>query len=714
VQTSSGEQCDAGAGNAQTPDAPCRLNCVLPHCGDAVRDDSAGEVCDDGNNLAGDGCAPDCRGLETCGDERVDPGEECDQGPAQSRDGCASVCLTESPVWTYLYETYPSRISSTAVVFTSTWRSIYMFGGSRIDRTAPNDDFWEFTGWSWHQPPTLVRPEPREGHAMAFDSARGVLVLFGGRAGTTTLFGDTWEYDGVTWARREPLAAPSARYGHGMTYDSGRGRIVLLGGTTDLGNDSSFTGEVWTWDGVTWAREAAELPPYRFPGIAYDPGRGITVAIASDATGNFPTVWERAAGVWQAVSTLTLGGPYGLVYSPTWQAVVRTSHSAATESWDGASWTARGPAVPSSQSSGQPAIAVDPATGRPMTFATGWDGYFRQLDGLWQPAFPEKPIGPFDAAFDQRRGVLVVKAADGETWEWSEGAWARRATGASTLYGLFYDDRRGRLLAFGYSPDALYAWDGASWVVVPGADPPPPCGGPYAYDTLRGRLVLRCIDPNQTWEFDVTNDSWVQAAAAPPPPTQRPSSMTFDPIRGVSVVLQFDGAIWQWDGTSWSPHPMGGLPDGLFAGVLGFHPRRGRVVLVGGSIFIAQQNAAETRSTYEFDGTQWNRLPISDLTTSSWTDRALALPSRGLLVITHDGFQVLSFARQDIPVESCISETVDADIDGLAGCADPDCAPRCQPLCVRPPCATTGPRCGDATCSPVEDYLICPADCPTP
>jgi cysteine-rich repeat protein len=39
--------------------APCRLDCTLPRCGDGILD--GGEVCDDGNNGDGDGCAADCK-----------------------------------------------------------------------------------------------------------------------------------------------------------------------------------------------------------------------------------------------------------------------------------------------------------------------------------------------------------------------------------------------------------------------------------------------------------------------------------------------------------------------------------------------------------------------------------------------------------------------------------------------------------------------------
>jgi cysteine-rich repeat protein len=41
--------------------SPCRKSCTIPKCGDGILD--GGEVCDDGNNVSGDGCAADCKGF---------------------------------------------------------------------------------------------------------------------------------------------------------------------------------------------------------------------------------------------------------------------------------------------------------------------------------------------------------------------------------------------------------------------------------------------------------------------------------------------------------------------------------------------------------------------------------------------------------------------------------------------------------------------------
>ena len=78
-------------------------------------------------------------------------------------------------------------------------------------------------------------PSARTGHALAYDSARGRVVLFGGFDSSGNVFSDTWEWDGDAWTDVTPSGAntsPSARNNHALAYDSARGRVVLFGGFT--------------------------------------------------------------------------------------------------------------------------------------------------------------------------------------------------------------------------------------------------------------------------------------------------------------------------------------------------------------------------------------------------------------------------------------------------------------------------------------------------
>jgi len=46
--------------NSNAPGATCRVGCRLARCGDGIVDPD--ELCDDGNNISGDGCRSDCQG----------------------------------------------------------------------------------------------------------------------------------------------------------------------------------------------------------------------------------------------------------------------------------------------------------------------------------------------------------------------------------------------------------------------------------------------------------------------------------------------------------------------------------------------------------------------------------------------------------------------------------------------------------------------------
>ncbi|MBU8897776.1 tandem-95 repeat protein [Corallococcus sp. M34] len=67
-----------------------------PVCGDGYLD--PGEVCDDGNRVAGDGCRADCQGVEVCGDGQLDSvkGEQCDDGGTVPGDGCDAMCQLDA------------------------------------------------------------------------------------------------------------------------------------------------------------------------------------------------------------------------------------------------------------------------------------------------------------------------------------------------------------------------------------------------------------------------------------------------------------------------------------------------------------------------------------------------------------------------------------------------------------------------------------------
>src|SRR5438128_4978378 len=89
-------------------------------------------------------------------------------------------------------------------------------------------------------------PSPRYDAGMAYDAARGQVVLFGGQD-ASSFFGDTWTWDGAAWTLRTPAHSPPPMCCMGMAYDAARGQVVLFGGY-----DFAPIGDTWTWDGTDW------------------------------------------------------------------------------------------------------------------------------------------------------------------------------------------------------------------------------------------------------------------------------------------------------------------------------------------------------------------------------------------------------------------------------------------------------------------------------
>ncbi len=97
---------------------------------------------------------------------------------------------------------------------------------------------------------------------MAYDAARGIVLLFGGTGGAGGT-ADTWTWDGATWTPLYPLTSPPPRVGAVMAYDSVNERIVLYGGCLPGPQNCLPAYDTWTWDGTTWTRQTLASPSGR-------------------------------------------------------------------------------------------------------------------------------------------------------------------------------------------------------------------------------------------------------------------------------------------------------------------------------------------------------------------------------------------------------------------------------------------------------------------
>lgn len=230
----------------------------------------------------------------------------------------------------------------------------------------------------------------------------------------------------------------------------------------------------------------------------------------------------------------------------------------------------------------------------------------------------------------------------------------------------------------------------------------------------------------ETWTYDT---AWSKLAVASGPPARAAHAMAYDAKR--DRVVMFGGRVdvndeplvilndtWEYDGTTWTPWlpPANSVvPSPRIDAAMAFDAKRGVIVLFGG-----QTEFGPSNEVWEFDGVRWTRqLPLNATVPSAAPLMTFDTLNNNVLLLAGatfvDDLRSYTF-RSEYPAEQCVTGT-DVDNDGLSVCADPDCFGRCFPTCSATysgPCdRLTGPRCGDGDCNAdLEDYLLCPGDCP--
>ena len=204
----------------------------------------------------------------------------------------------------------PAPVAGHAMAYDSDRNVAVLFGGVPSPGTEAHSETWEWNcaDGTWTQASPASSPPAKYAHAMAYDSGRQVVVLFGGGSprqepGNET--NDTWEYydsGGATWTWRQVPPkndVPRVRLAHAMAYDSNRGVTVLFGGH-DAGTRLNDT---WEWDGNAWTPKATTGPsPREYPAMAYDQDCKVVLLFGGQDGGSHADTWAWDGQSWADVT----------------------------------------------------------------------------------------------------------------------------------------------------------------------------------------------------------------------------------------------------------------------------------------------------------------------------------------------------------------------------------------------------------------------------
>jgi hypothetical protein len=534
-------------------------------------------------------------------------------------------------VWTLLQPpNSPSARCGHFMAYDSIRKRIVLFGGSStFNQTFGNlNDTWEWDGTNWTKLNPTTKPSFRSNGAMAFDAARGKVVLFGGSDAVSGISTDntTWLWDGVNWTAAATPSGPSARYGHSMAFDPIRSRVVLVGGWTWNPQASGYqtTGETWEWDGSLWLQAANPLPQGQSSAsFVFDSSRGVPLLVGgADRMGTvFSAAWSWDGISWQQIPTSTIAPPprYGSVaaYDPIKDLIVFSGGSDDTWELIGTNWLER-PPRPSRRT--LHAAAYDPNTKGVLVFGglgtSGflddtwlWNGkQWRQLSPTTSPPARHRAA----AATDFKRGKVILFGGEAQTgityselndtWEWDGTNWKQLMPPTSPsirqMHSMAWVPPFEAILLFGGYGSATglipqtWSWNGSTWTqLTPLLQPVNGTGQAMAWSAPDSEIVL--FDGNQgpgdpppeTWTWD--GGSW----------TKRPElkSLSESPRlnRGHAVASSSGGAIlwggnndgttWRWRQGAWNTMNVAG-PPGRADHTLVEDPQRHRVVLFGGAM----------------------------------------------------------------------------------------------------------------------------------
>ena len=288
---------------------------------------------------------------------------------------------------------------------------VVLFGGFSSDIGIDHGDTWEWSGTNWTRMATSG-PAPRFFSALAYDSRIGRTVLYGGLNVLGGVFSDTWLWDGSTWQSIPATNNPGPRYGHAMAYDNGRARTVLFGGSSELA-------DTWEFDGSQWlsVSNSPVNPGWRVGhAMAYGSAQGQLLLFGGKQSDAYlRDTWKWNGNAW---TLLAINGPgprafHAMAYNDNCDSVglfggysLSGGDLSDTWEWNGGGWSLVTTNVPPARA--YHAMAHDSAHGQTVLFA----GDVGQGDDTWVfgPSQTSPQVLSTYAACGDQKIVVVFSA----------------------------------------------------------------------------------------------------------------------------------------------------------------------------------------------------------------------------------------------------------------------------------------------------------------
>jgi hypothetical protein len=149
--------------------------------------------------------------------------------------------LWDGSTWTQGPSNSSNSVYGAAMTYDPAQSNTVLFGGVQSTNTGfwlTQNNTWLWNGSSWLQSfPTTV-PTPRQNASMVYDDALGEVVMFGGLANddATPVADNTWLWNGSIWIQEPSASSPPASAFQAMAYDVARGQVVLF-----------TNGQTWVW-----------------------------------------------------------------------------------------------------------------------------------------------------------------------------------------------------------------------------------------------------------------------------------------------------------------------------------------------------------------------------------------------------------------------------------------------------------------------------------